>query len=1163
MKRQAKALLVLAATCALIVLGAGAALADYTFEGTFAGPGAGSGDGELTTPGRAAVEQSTGNLFVVDSGNDRVQVFESQEGGTATYLTQFGSGQLNDPWGIAIDEDAGQTYVYVADAGNDRIVKYASDEAAVPSFSVDASFTSPAKGAGAGEVGDFHAALAIDPTNGDLIVADNSKALIQRFESDGTFLSSFDGSNGAAAFEGPIDVAANSSGDIYVVDANGNIAEADGTSKALRYSSSGQYKATLGPAGTHERPATVAVNPFNDEVVLSGDQDAVYEAGPPPFVPVLQRFDSSNQALPSPTVDIAALYDTVAGLAIATGSADTLYVVFDVGHFAGSPYGQPQIQAFAQVHPTAPEILHQGAAATPGEATLTATIDTGSATTDYRFEWGETASYGNQTPSSTLPGSVGSSFVKAQLPGLAASTTYHFRVVAENSIAEDIGPDQTFTTPAADSGPENCANRELRERQGATGLGECRAFEMASPVEKNGNEVTGFYTVQASPDGSRVAYASTGAFPGSESSPAQATYLSNRGGGDWSTRTLSPAQINPGEVLGAAARDFSADLARGVSFSKLALAPGAVAGNGNIYLQNNLTGVLEYVGGSSDPFFFSAASNTGGSVVYGGSDDYSHVVLATSSKLTDDAPEGSQSVYEISDGALHLVSILPNGEPVAEGAFLGKDSRSPAEARAVSADGERIFFGTSTRLYERIEGDQTIELSASEVPGAEGAPLAGFGAASDDGSVVFFTANARLTLAGEPDPAEGYPPPRLYRHAEGQLEQIAIGDANFAARISVLSVTPDGETAYFLSENEGGESAEARQPRIYRWALGEGLSELFALEDLGRFDREPARWTMSPSGRFAAFQVLSRLTPDAQPGPECKVGNSSGQTLEGHCYEIYVYDAVAESIDCASCSPFGFAPIGHSTIGALFEAGALPPVTLSRHLARGIADDGTVYFDSPSRLTPSDADSKRDVYQWRVGDASLLTPGTPTDVAYADASSDGSTVFALVADRLVSQDRDSNYDVYAIRREGGIAAQNPAPAPPPCVDEACQGPPSSPPVASPPASTGLQGPGNAGKGAAGLRVASRVVIQGPRGPVRVGLPGAGTLTIKGAGLRSRERRFGRQAQVRVQVALTETASRNLHRKQRIEVVATMTYRSAEGGSRSKRVALTFVVGKGR
>ena len=63
-----------------------------------------------------------GNVYVVDTGNHRIQKFD----GNGTFLCAWGNrgkseGQLNFPYGIAVDKEG---CVYVVDSGNNRILKY-------------------------------------------------------------------------------------------------------------------------------------------------------------------------------------------------------------------------------------------------------------------------------------------------------------------------------------------------------------------------------------------------------------------------------------------------------------------------------------------------------------------------------------------------------------------------------------------------------------------------------------------------------------------------------------------------------------------------------------------------------------------------------------------------------------------------------------------------------------------------------------------------------------------------------------------------------------------------------------------------------------------------------------------------------------------------------
>ena len=82
----------------------------------------GSGNGKSNLPWGIATDPTTGNLFISEVGNDRVQEF----GPSGSFITSFGSGgsgteQLSDPQGLAVNSSG---KVYVADAGNGRVSEW-------------------------------------------------------------------------------------------------------------------------------------------------------------------------------------------------------------------------------------------------------------------------------------------------------------------------------------------------------------------------------------------------------------------------------------------------------------------------------------------------------------------------------------------------------------------------------------------------------------------------------------------------------------------------------------------------------------------------------------------------------------------------------------------------------------------------------------------------------------------------------------------------------------------------------------------------------------------------------------------------------------------------------------------------------------------------------
>ena len=88
---------------------------------------------------------------------------------------------------------------------------------------------------------------------------------------------------------------------------------------------------------------------------------------------------------------------------------------------------------------------------TAGEATLTGTVNPDDAVLgECRFEYGTSSAYGqNASCANALSPVGGAQAVSARIAGLAAATTYHFRIVAANAGGVGVGADATFKTAAA------------------------------------------------------------------------------------------------------------------------------------------------------------------------------------------------------------------------------------------------------------------------------------------------------------------------------------------------------------------------------------------------------------------------------------------------------------------------------------------------------------------------------------------------------------------------------------------------------------------------------------------------------------------------------------------------------------------------------------------
>lgn len=95
---------------------------------------------------------------------------------------------------------------------------------------------------------------------------------------------------------------------------------------------------------------------------------------------------------------------------------------------------------------TAPTVTTTAASSiTSAAATLNGTVDPNGASTTYNFQWGTTTSYGNTTTTTSAGSGTSAVAVSANIAGLSAGTTYHFRIAATNSAGTVYGSDQSFT----------------------------------------------------------------------------------------------------------------------------------------------------------------------------------------------------------------------------------------------------------------------------------------------------------------------------------------------------------------------------------------------------------------------------------------------------------------------------------------------------------------------------------------------------------------------------------------------------------------------------------------------------------------------------------------------------------------------------------------------
>ena len=221
--------------------------------GSWSGLGNNPADGLFRNPNGVATNNT--HIFVVDSGNSRVQIFDN----SGTYLSQFGrgdtpngrsaaDGEFDIPFGIITNG----THLFISETGNDRIQILDIDGNYVSKFGGDAVFNNPrgiainpthifvadtnnntvqifdhsgnhvksfgSPGDGAGDFS-FPRGIAVSDTH--IFVSDTSNSRIQIFDHTGNYVSQFGSlGNGSNQFKGPSGIAANDT-HLFVVD-NGN-----------------------------------------------------------------------------------------------------------------------------------------------------------------------------------------------------------------------------------------------------------------------------------------------------------------------------------------------------------------------------------------------------------------------------------------------------------------------------------------------------------------------------------------------------------------------------------------------------------------------------------------------------------------------------------------------------------------------------------------------------------------------------------------------------------------------------------------------------------------------------------------------------------------------------------------------------------------------------
>ncbi len=724
------------------------------------------------------------------------------------------------------------------------------------------------------------------------------------------------------------------------------------------------------------------------------------------------------------------------GVNIVEGSASGPYTVFFDGS-SGPGWAekeQPQIEA-------------DGSGLTPAGTVKVQTDYKGgeSSGAHYRFQYVSRQGFGEhgwvgaeESPEMDAGSGNALQVVNAVLPGLKAGESYRYRILASNTAGGALveGAEQTLTvpTPSSPQAASSCPNEAFRTGLSAK-LPDCRAYELLSPVDKEGAQEPFMYGsgvvagVLVGEEGEHVALEAPsvrwGAGPAAGGSP----YLFSREAGKgWTIKAGSPQpETGVANSLGMQ-YIYSADLSQLAFESRYETS------------SENKSEKIEYkVGPAGGPYktvtsvpYLGVRGDQGSEGWVAANGSFSKLVLQTQDRmLLSEEPTGTRSgsdLYEYTPaGGLRQLNVGEvGGEPVTIGSCGATVVKGPevesggaGEAGAgfdsvggphsVSADGSRVFFeavpghecGAAKSLYMRVNGTLTVDIGAYQ----------------------FIDANAqgtRLLLDGA-DGLVSYDTETGTKETESSSEQAT------ASELALLGIP---------AHTEAGEGAQPFDHPRYTY------------------------WGASPSNN----------------------GLNEGHEPE----QVYRYDSVEHVVQCISCaSPFNPDPKQPAFLDgdhyALHNGGPVLGHTETS------ANGEFAFFTTPAALVPQDVDGEigidstfeytdiggstspsSDIYEWRAsgvdgcarvqGCLALLTDGRGGYMNLLLGSADeGRDVFIYTRSELLPQDDDTSGDIYDVRVDGGFAPVLPRPTE--CEANACSTPPS-PPNDSTPSSLTFSGNGN-------------------------------------------------------------------------------------------------------
>jgi hypothetical protein len=476
----------------------------------------------------------------------------------------------------------------------------------------------------------------------------------------------------------------------------------------------------------------------------------------------------------------------------------------------------------------------------------------------------------------------------------------------------------------------------------------------------------------------------------------------DEGNGAYVTRQVSLGPTGGNDAYHALFESVSADGAHAFFSTEEPLVAADTDRRTDVYMRDLTTGTTKLVSRGAAACLPECGAGNFDAGFAAASEDGKGVFLVTVERLDPAADtDGAVDVYA-RDLAAETTTLVSAGASACAPACGNGDFN--ATLRGLSADGSRAFFASAEQLVGADE-DSAIDIFGRDVPGGPTALVSAgdpgcspcgnsddsaavFAGSSANGNEVFFATDEAL-VSGDEDGAND-----IYRRAAGTTTLVSEGSATQPASFS--AVTDDGSRVFFVTAESlvGGADSNGAND-VYLWQGGAPQlltsgsccgSTFGAIADDGGVLF------------FTTTEALAAADEDASADIYAQAVSGGSQVLV--------------SAGDPTCSPCG--------------SGAAPS-----RFNRASTDGERVFFTTDEALSPQDFDADDDIYaRDLVGSTTTLStpppglcPTSGCDATFVDASSAADHVFFQTLERLVTEDVDSEADIYERAFDAGLGGE--------------------------------------------------------------------------------------------------------------------------------------------